>query len=253
MKARDPRFSMRRIHRLLGLSPQSTSFLSGVVRGKRKLSSRLRMRLSGYFKLSAREDQHFELLVRLAQSDDSLERERLFSRLAAQRGTSARKLAETHYRFYGRFHYLVLWNLLGLPKPPRRVEEMAKRIFPPVSIAQIEEALGTLLELGLVHRKANGYGLSERHLTVEKEAQALLFREAHAAALAQALHALREVPAAARRFNSMVFSASPQALEAIKEKLDTLHHEIRFILDRDREEDRIYVLNLQLFPAATPF
>jgi uncharacterized protein (TIGR02147 family) len=60
--------------------------------------------------------------------------------------------------------------------------------------------------------------------------------------------ALGTVPAASRQYNSLMFSISEKGFQSIKERIRSFQEELRDIIERDQQEDRIYTLSMQLFP-----
>src|SRR5690606_18848803 len=59
---------------------------------------------------------------------------------------------------------------------------------------------------------------------------------------------LEKTPADLRQYNALMFTVSPRGFTTVKERIRSFLEELREILDRDRDEDRIYSLTLQLFP-----
>lgn len=59
---------------------------------------------------------------------------------------------------------------------------------------------------------------------------------------------LEKTPPELRQYNALMFTVSPGGFATVKERVRSFLEELREILDRDQNEDRIYSLTLQLFP-----
>ena len=51
-----------------------------------------------------------------------------------------------------------------------------------------------------------------------------------------------------RQYNTLVFTASRDTFEAVKERIQGFQEELRELFARDKHEDGVYTLAMQLFP-----
>ena len=114
--------------------------------------------------------------------------------------------------------------------------------------AQVEDGIRLLLSLELIKKTANGYAVTEKHISTPKDVQARAAREHMLELTRMSMEILDKTPAAMRQYNALMFTVSPQGFTAVKERVRSFLEELREILDRDQDEDRIYSLTLQLFP-----
>src|SRR5690606_28805679 len=130
----------------------------------------------------------------------------------------------------------------------RNPAAIATRLFPTVTPAQVEEGIRLLLHLNLIRRTANGYTLSEKHISTPKDVQARAAREHMLELTRMSQEILDQTPPELRQYNALMFTVSEQGFTAVKERMRSFLEELREILDRDEGEDRIYTLTMQLFP-----
>ncbi len=239
-------FSLRSFSEKLGLG--STSFLSAVIKGKKSLGDDTRLRLALALGLDSEESSYFELLVQFNQTKDMAAKNVLFSRMRKFRGSRARIAGEGLYRFYGRWYYALVWNYLSLRHDVKDPGLIAQALDPALTPGQVAEAIGVLLDLGLVRKLANGYEPSDRHWTTEPQVDALAVRNHVQDLLALAATRLSEVPAERRQYNTLMFQVSESGFATIRDRMRQFQEELRDILDRDQNEDRIYTLCMSLFP-----
>ena len=130
----------------------------------------------------------------------------------------------------------------------RHTLAIAANIPPPITPAQAEEAIKLLLDIGLIKTTASGYAVAENHIYTEKDVQAMAARQHIQELMAMAAQVFPDLPAAQRQYNALMFSISKDGFQAIKDRIRSFQEELREIIDRDRNEDRVYTLTLQLFP-----
>ncbi|MDB5047529.1 MAG: hypothetical protein JWO30_600 [Fibrobacteres bacterium] len=226
----------------------SSGLLSGVLKGKKNLGPTLRTKFAQSLQLKAREVQFFELLVQFNQATDMEEKNQFFLHLSRFRNSRAKLVAEGQYLFFSRWYYPVVWNYFGINQKQKNPMEIALSIYPPLSPAQVEEAIRLLLELGLIKKLANGYTVTDNHLTTEPEFRGLIATQYNQQFLQLAHESLHHVDPKHRLFNTRVFSAARTTIDVIKEKMTVFQQEIQEILDRDPNSECIYTLGVQLYP-----
>jgi uncharacterized protein (TIGR02147 family) len=247
-KSVDPAFSQRTFAREAALPASCSSLLPAVIRGRRQLSQNLRVKFGKAMRLGEREYRYFDLLVQFNQAKGMTEKNFFFSQLAKFRSSRARIVGETQYRFFSKWYYSAVWNYFGIDQKTRHAAAIAANILPPITQDQAEEAIKLLLEIGLIKKTASGYAVAENHIYTEKDVQALAARQHLQELMAMAAKVFPDLPASQRQYNALMFSISKDGFEAIKDRIRSFQEELREIIDRDRNEDRVYTLTLQLFP-----
>lgn len=254
-KAWDPEFSLRAFARLPELALSSSSFISAVISGRKNLSQNLRLRFGRALGLKPAELEYFELLVQCNQSKTAEERRHFQARLSRFSGPRSRMLGESHRRFYARWYFSAVWHFFGLRQDQGNPSHISKRLFPPVSPQQVEEAIRVLLELKLIKKLANGYAVVDRHLSAGPLLHGSRMRGHQEEFLGLAAANLERVPARDRHFNLLSLSVSRHGFDRIRRSMDALRAEVREAVEADEgaESDgevRVYALALQLFPCS---
>ena len=244
----DPDFSQRTFAREAGLPESSSSLLPAVIKGRRSLSQNLRVKFARALDLPEREAQYFDLLVQFNQAKGMSEKNFFFSQLAKFRSSRAHILQENQFVFFSRWYYGAVRNYFSMETRERNPVAIAARLFPEVTPAEVEDAIRLLLELGLIKRTANGYTVTERHISTPKDVQARAARENLTELTRMSLEILEKTPPELRQYNALMFTVSERGFATVKERIRSFLEELREILDRDQDEDRIYSLTLQLFP-----
>ncbi len=247
-KAVDCGFTQRSFAKDAGLPVSTSSLLPAAIKGRRQLSQNLRIKFGKAMRLGEREYRYFDLLVQFNQAKGMAEKNFFFAQLAKFRSSRAQIVGETEIRYFTKWYYSAVWNYFGIDQKQRHPGIIAANIFPPLTTGQVEESVKLLLELGLIKKTASGYTVTDKHIYTEKDVQALAARQHIHELAGLATEVFESVPAEARQYNALMFSASGEGFKTIKERIRTFQEELREIIDRDRNEDRIYTLTMQLFP-----
>ena len=175
----DAGFSMRTFLGKVSHSLSSSGLLSAVLKGNRNLSPALRLKFAQVMGLKEKESQYFNLLVQFNQAKSMEEKGHFFQQLSRFRESKAKTVSEDQYGFYSKWYYLVVWCYFGMDSTHKNSHEIAKRITPHVSAAQVEESIAKLLQLKLIKKTANGYAPTENHITTEKEVRDMVANHHH--------------------------------------------------------------------------
>jgi uncharacterized protein (TIGR02147 family) len=247
-RAFDPAFSQRTFAKEAGLPPSSSSLLPAIIKGRRSLSQNLRVKFARALNLPEREGQYFDLLVQFNQAKGMTEKNFFFTQLSKFRTSRAHVLSENQFEFFSKWYYGAVRNFFSMETRERNPVAIAGRLFPDVTPAQVEDAIRLLLDLNLIKRTANGYAVTEKHISTPKDVQARAARENLLELTRMSMELLEKTPAELRQYNALMFTVSAEGFATVKERIRSFLEELREILDRDQNEDRIYSLTLQLFP-----
>ena len=128
------KFSYRKLAASLSLS--SPSFISEVIKGKKKLSQRLILKLSDLMQLSDRDSEYLELLVKFNQARGMEEKNHYFRQLSKFRSSMAKIIHTNQYKFYSKWYYPAVWNYFGMNQNETNPSMIAREIFPQVTPAR---------------------------------------------------------------------------------------------------------------------
>lgn len=252
-KANTPHFSYRNFAKAGGIPLSSASILAAVIKGTRNLSQSYMVKFSLAMKLADRESNFFKNLIQFNQSKSMEEKNYFFSLISKVRGSRAAIIKKSQAKFYSCWYYVVVWNYLCSHPKNSSPQEVAKKIFPSISVNQAKEAIQLLIDLGLIQRLANGYKPVEQHLSTEKNTGGAFTREYMRELITMSSQILPDVPQAFRQYNALVFSLSEKGFSTIKDRMRTFQEELRTIIEKDKEEDRVYTLTMQLYPNTKVF
>jgi uncharacterized protein (TIGR02147 family) len=239
-------FSHRKLAASLSLS--SPSFMAEVLKGKKNLSQKLILKLGNVLQLSDRNFRYFDLLVKFNQSKGMEEKNHFFKELSKFRSSRAKIIHEGQYKFYTKWYFSAVWSYFGYNQKENDPLKIAGEIFPSITPRQVNESIKLLLELNLIKKMANGYTVTDNHITTDYPFRGMVAAKYNQVMIDMAKNALEKVPARSRQYNVLMFSISEKGFENIKERIRSFQEELREIVERDQKEDRIFTLSMQLFP-----
>ena len=247
-KSLNASFSYRAFAAQIMPSLANSGLLSGVLKGQRNLGASMRGKFARAMQLKSAESQFFELLVQFNQAKELEDKNQFFLQLASFRKSRAKLVSDGHYKFYSRWYYVVLWNYFGMEHSQKNPEKIAKALFPSVTAGEVAEGIELLLQLGLITKMTNGYGVVEKHVATDAEFRGEVAMQYNQQLLNLASTALHEVRPKFRRLNTIVFSLSEEGIAKVQERAMSFFAELQGIIERDKKADRVYSLAMHLFP-----
>ncbi len=251
-KRLDKRFSHRYIAKEMGAG--SSSFFKDVLGGRAHLNPDRAAGFARLFDLSAREAGYFELLAQYGDASEPEDKERLLKLLTRAQGAGEEWVldaSETEY--LQKWYYAAIREMLTLIHFTGDYEDLASRLEPSITPAEARDAVQLLLKLKVIRRTHEG-----RYIKADKvPARGIRndpdkVRSGLLATLELARRALDAHPAEIRPFSALTISVSRDALHDINERLRAFRRDIIELVSRDPQVDRLYQLNMQLFPVSVP-
>jgi uncharacterized protein (TIGR02147 family) len=252
-KSRFPSFSYAGFFKKGGLPLNNTTLLSRVISGKRNLSQSLRYRFARAMELEGDEQNYFELLVQFNQAKDLEQKNFFFTELSRYRSSLANAMNEQQQHVHGKWHYHVVLTYLGMRKRITSARAIAAEIYPPISPDDVEEAIQTLLDLKLIKKVANGYDINYKHLASGPGIRNMQGKKAVKDLTRLSMEVYDSLPSKSRDYSFMTMSLSERGFRALKERMKSFREEIRVLLEKDSNEDRIYTFTMQFFPNTKVF
>jgi uncharacterized protein (TIGR02147 family) len=248
-KATEYGFSHRSFSRRAGL--QSSNYLKLVMEGERNLTPEMANQFAAACRLSDRESDYFCELVAFNQARDTRERDRCHERLRRFREyRKIHKLDAAQAAYHSSWYVPAIRELAALENFSGDPKWIASLLKPKIAQAQAQQALDTLLALGLLVRKDDGKLEQSSPLVTTGSAGPLGHHVAnyHRAMMAQAAEALDTVPREEREISSLTLCVSQDVLLELKERIREFRRELLQLAELEGKPERVVQLNFQLFP-----
>lgn len=247
-KSVNPKFSHRMFARLAG--QKSPSLLHHVIAGDRNLTAPTVDAFTRAMKLAPQEARFFGLLVALGQAETNAERNDAWERISAIRQfREARRIEGAGMEYLNHWFYPAIRELAYRPDFRADPEWIARTVRPQISAARARKALEGLVAMGMLREEGERLVPADGSLVTPHEVAGLAVYNYHQGMLERAQEAMRAFAPSERHFGGVTV-AVPQSLVArLKEEVASFQERILFLCDTAPEpKDRVYQLNLQLFP-----
>lgn len=252
-QAQDRTYTRSRLCNELGL-PNTRSFFNDVVKGSRVLSKTYVERFVRAFGMDADEARYFRVMVDFNQSSNPHERELYFDQLVSLNRTPSRAVNPDEYEFYRHWHHTTIFSLLDVIEFRDDYAALAKRVLPSIPVTKARESIKLLQKLNLIAPREDGvWKPVAKTLDAGRYVRNELVKQYQLQCLELSKEAMLIDHRAPRNFSTVTLSVSRKGLERIERKLQQFKSEARAIAHREEDPaDRVYQLNIQLFPQALP-
>jgi uncharacterized protein (TIGR02147 family) len=249
--AADAAFSKTQICRQMGL-PNSRSFFSDIIAGKKQLSKAKTELLIPIFDLDGDEAQYFRFLVLYNQTVVKDEKEFYLDQLIALNRTPWMLVDKNAYEYYREWYTSAIRAYLDIADIKDEYEKIAKALYPPVTVPQVKASMELLKRLNFIRQDARGHWKpGEKILFSKSDANDALVKRYQAKCIELGLPALYDGDLHPKTFVTRTLSVSSGIYVKIEKKLHKFLSEVRSLVHKDEQPaDRLCQLNVQLFPQA---
>lgn len=246
----DPSFSRSHICRLLGI-PQTRSYFNDVVQGKKVTPSYVE-RFIEVLELDEEEALYFRLIVNLNQAETAAERKLYFEQLLPFYLVPTRVMQKSLHQYYSQWYNGAIRALLETINFSNDYEFLANKLFPPISVSQAKEAITLLAHLSLIAKNEEGFWkVTDKSIVAAPDMSRELLTEYQTNSLQRAMEALNESHGMHKIFTTNTISLSFEGYEQLLNRIKKFKSEVRTLIHQDSTTaDKVYQLNMQLFPIA---
>ena len=239
-------FSWREFSKIAGFT--SSSYMKVVCDGKSKLSRIGVERTGAAMGLVGFEMEYFRAMVEFGQASTEEKKKAAYEHmLAIAKVHKVRVLEGDLFEFYDSWQNPVVRELAPL-MPGATPGEIAKKCYPEISAAEVQQSLNFLTKAGLLKKAGDSsFVQAETSITGTPDATRLALRGMHRQMSKLATPAL-DLPVEQRNFSGVTMGVSRESYERIVKVLDECRRQIIAIAADDKNIDQVYRLNLQLFP-----
>jgi uncharacterized protein (TIGR02147 family) len=247
---KNARFSLRSFALKIGLN---VSNLTRILKGERNISEATAERLVVYLKLRDREAEYFRLLVRYNQARSPADKRALYDGIRSFRKTRLRNLGPEYDEYFTQWYNIALRELINILPRKLKSTDIARLLIPSPEPNDIRKSFNLLLRLGLVRQHPDGtLELPEKLVATPDEWTSTTIHTFQMAMAELGRQALDRFPKQDRNISTFTLSLSPEGFAKTVKALERVQQEIAEIAGSDAGPDRVFELNLQLFPLSKP-
>jgi uncharacterized protein (TIGR02147 family) len=247
MKAKKPAISQRFLLARLGVT--SSGFLANILSGKRNIPHQYVSKISDAIGLGRKAGRYFETLVLFTQARKQSDKARLFQELMSQKPADLKLLEGRELRLFSTWYYVALRELVFFFPMRDQYETLAKKLIPSIRQSEAKAAIEELLEMGLLERDRRGFlRQKQAALTSGDEVRSIHAAEYQKATLELAKGALERIPPSERDISTLTMTLSEASFKTAVEEIRQLRKRLLKMAVDEPQPDRVFQLNMQLFP-----
>jgi uncharacterized protein (TIGR02147 family) len=251
-KANQRGFSHRSFMAKTGMS--GPNYFKRVMEGVHDLTDKSIPKFIQALHFTETEATYFRHLVYFNQAGTLEEKDRCFNVLMDLKTPHRHTVLEkAQYNYYQDWYNIAIREMLAFFPYQDNAKEMGKRLSPPVQPKKVKKSIELLETLGLVEKTTTGnYKASSQFLLTNPDVQSLLIPKFHQAMARLAEGAITRYSKEERHFSSSTVSISERTYKEIIELIRNMRKEVLRKVGEDQEPERVYHLNMQLFPLTAP-
>ena len=239
-------FSWREFTRASGFT--SPTYLKLVCEGKTRLSPLGAEKVGAAMHLAGFELEYFKSLVDYCHAKTDQARKIAYESMLELAHDNKIKVVDGEA-----FHYFESWvhpvvRELAPVMPGATPGEIAKRCCQEVSAGDVRESLDFMVRSGLLKRNGDTYEQTDKHLKGTSDIMPVVLRSMHREMASFAEEAIDRYAPSERNFTGLTMGISAEDYGKIVQELDACRKKITQIALNSRGTERVYRLNLQLFP-----
>ncbi|MBD3240939.1 MAG: TIGR02147 family protein [Chitinivibrionales bacterium] len=241
-------FSYRYFSRKAGFS--SPVFLKLVMEGKRNLTLDSIERFAKALNLNAKEARYFKHLVLFNQAKTASEKQEHYAVLFSQMNTVMEKqLGREQYDYFVKWYNPVLRELICAFDFGDDYELLARCLLPPIRAHEARQSVELLQRLELVRRLDGGrYERVDNAVAGTADIALMGIRHFNRQMIERALVVLDTVAREERNVFGLTMGVSQSCFDVLVAEMNAFRDRVVTIVNQDRDTERVYQLNLQLFP-----
>lgn len=251
-KAENSAWSHRMLAEKVGL--KSGGHISLILNGKANLKEQTLEAFIRLLKFKSSEATYFRNLVLYNQAVEHVEQKACYERLLACRDSKVTVLQAEQYQYYSHWYYSAIREALSIfDFRGTEFQSLGDQIIPALGPDQVQEAFEFLKHAKLIHKDKQGFWrATDQLLSTGPMQRGVHFNEHVSNILELARCAVQRIPSG-EKYNSWISMAiGEDSFQHIVEELRATRQRILKIVEKDSQPQRVFHLNLNLFPFTQP-
>jgi uncharacterized protein (TIGR02147 family) len=239
-------FSWREFTRASGFT--SPTYLKLVCEGKTRLSPLGADKVGSAMHLAGFELDYFKTMVTYCHAKTDQERKLAYvSMLELAQNNKVKVLDGEAFQYFESWVHPVVRELAPV-MPGKTPGGIAKRCCHEVSAGEVRDSLDFMVKTGLLKRRGETYEQTDKHLKGASDIMPVVLRSMHREMASFGKEAIDRFAPSERNFTGLTMGISAEDYKQIVQELDACRKRITQIALNSRGTERVYRLNLQLFP-----
>lgn len=241
-------YSYRTFCKAAGIT--SPSLYKEIAEGKRNLTDNYLPFFIKGMHLNDRDAKFFKALVKLGHAKSDRETLEQLEILRGLKPSVRQKMVRPgQFEYYSRWYNSVIREMACSMKWKGDYAALANAVSPRITKKEARESVELLLKLGFIRNNGDGsYSQADPAITTGSEVMSVVVRKLNEDLAGLGKEAIQKFPPTKRDISSIVIGASEESYGLIKREIKEFKQRICNIVDDNKVTDRVYSINVQLFP-----
>jgi uncharacterized protein (TIGR02147 family) len=248
-KKESPFFSYRFIGKRVGMD---SSYIIKVLQGSLHIATGKIAKFIELLSLGETEADYFEALVHFCRAKTERQRKLYFDKLFSMSTIKSLRLDAHQYEFFQKWFYSAVWSIINCKPFDGDFRRLAQRCLPAITVWDAKRAVRLLERLGLIAKKEDGcYHTTDLNLTTGHKWHSYAIEGFQREIIGLAAQAIGRSAKEERDLSTVTLSVANGALPEIQEHIRQFRSSLIKLVNSHGGTDRVYQLNVQLFPIST--
>jgi len=243
-----PYFSYRFIGNKVGMD---SSYLTRLFQKKIHLGEDLVEGMANAFGLKDESLEYFRNLIAFNKARNEVQARVFHEQLMRLRGVGYQVVREDQEEYFSNWIHAALRSLLDYQSFDGDFAALGALLSPPVSADEAKQAVFLLERLGMARRTETGYAILDNHLHSGENWTAEAIKTFQKSTMELASRSLDTVPTAQRDISTITMNIDAETLGDLKILVREFQENVAKLVENASRSDRVYHLNIQLFPLST--
>ena len=246
-RKRSSLFSWREFSKLAGFT--SPNYIQLVCEGKSRLSKTGVEKVATAMELAGSDRDYFLAMERFGDAKSDSKKIQAFNEMQKIAKENRLRVVDGEaFRYFESWVNPVMRELAPI-KPGAKPLELARNCYPVVSATEVRQSLDFMVHADFLKKVGEDtYEQTEKIVTGSSEAIPLALRSMNRQMSKFATEAIDDIPPEKRHIAGVTLGMSDATYKWLVQKLELLRQQVVAIAAKEKDYDKVYRLNLQLFP-----
>jgi len=246
-RKRSSLFSWREFSKLAGFT--SPNYIQLVCEGKSRLSKTGVEKVATAMELAGSDRDYFLAMERFGDAKSDSKKIQAFNEMQKIAKENRLRVVDGEaFKYFESWVNPVMRELAPI-KPGAKPLELARNCYPVVSATEVRQSLDFMVHADFLKKVGEDtYEQTEKIVTGSSEAIPLALRSMNRQMSKFATEAIDDIPPEKRHIAGVTLGLSDATYKWLVQKLELLRQQVVAIAAKEKDYDKVYRLNLQLFP-----
>ena len=227
---------------------KSKAFIAQIVSGKKALPRKSAYQVANAMGLSKKEKQYLYACICFKESDNLEEKNTYWDQIQDLKPASYQSLPHATFDYFQHWHISVFREVVTFFDFKEDYELLSSKVTPKVTAQEAKEAIEVLLELKFIEKKGNLYIQTDSALYAHEDMISLAVQKYQKRVFELAIRASQRYYDKNNNFKTMTLGTNADGIQAIEILMEEFQEKLIKIVETHSEVDRVFQMNLQLFP-----